>query len=657
MADVNTRIQISTSVSSQSMISISKLSLAFVVLVVSLPSSSVFATPQAESIPERPKTELLLPETTVALLQLPNFQDAIEKLNQTGIGKMMADEGVTPIIDSFWDMAESAFDSKKDNLDLEFSDLASLPDGEVTVALIAPRRKRPVYLFIMELSNENGKMDQAMESGREFLTDKGLINESEVESDNLANQDGFKLEAFTVDDRDISFFRHENTLIACTSATELNDLIERWMGREVEKTRPLSANRKFATIMKRCAGTNDLDPEFRFFFDPIAAAKGFTRINPTAQVAISTLPMLGLDSLSAIGATAFLDEEDYESVMHGHMLLTNPRRGIISMLAFKPTDYDPEPFIPQSVASHSMVRIDAPKAFAELTKIVDTFLEPGAFEGIVEKNVNQELGMNLNDDIIDTIDGRISWFEWIDESPAIKSAKTGLVFRLKDTEKFEQLLDELMNKINKDQTGKDGDENATLPVEKRVYREITIYAEPQAKIDNRSMRINRRRNRNRNNQNNRAGQSDTENSPNLKSETPQIAILDDCLVISLNSSNLMKTMIDRYLGDGETLVDTESYDRIVDESQRLLNNELPIASIYSDPKRQLKRLLKFVESSVASEIEPDERNVGDVQSRLAENTLPEVEQLDKYFTPSGGFVTDDDTGLHMLFFSLKQDQE
>lgn len=119
----------------------------------------------------------------------------------------------------------------------------------------------------------------------------------------------------------------------------------------------------------------------------------------------------------------------------------------------------------------------------------------------------------------------------------------------------------------------------------------------------------------------------------------------------------MKTMIDRYLGDGETLVDTESYDRIVDESQRLLNNELPIASIYSDPKRQLKRLLKFVESSVASEIEPDERNVGDVQSRLAENTLPEVEQLDKYFTPSGGFVTDDDTGLHMLFFSLKQDQE
>ena len=123
----------------------------------------------------------------------------------------------------------------------------------------------------------------------------------------------------------------------------------------------------------------------------------------------------------------------------------------------------------------------------------------------------------------------------------------------------------------------------------------------------------------------------------------------------------MKTLIDRHVGEGEMLVDAEGYDRIVTESQRLLNNELPIANFYSDPKRQFKWILELVKSSTAQEIDPGDseffKNVRDLQDRLTENPLPEFEQLENYLTPSGGFVTDDDTGLHMLFFSLKQDQD
>ena len=641
------------------MISVSKLSLAVVVLVLSLTGNSAVAAPQADSIPERPRTEFLLPETTVAMLQVPNFQEAVEKLKQTETGKIMMDEGVTPTIDSVWDMVKSAYDKRKDDVGLEFSDLTSLPGGEVTFTVIAPRRKKPEYMIIMDLNNDDGAMDRVMERGREILNENDLINE--IEQNAAVNEDGFELESFNVDGRDISFFQHENTIVACTSENEINDLIERWMGREVKKTRPLSANRKFVTIMKRCAGTNDLDPEFCFFVDPIAVAKSSTQGNPSGRFAINMLPLLGLDTLSAIGGTVFLDEEDFESVMHGHLLLTNPRSGIFSMLAFKPTDDELEPFIPLEVANHSMVSVDAPKAYAEIAKIYDAFIEPGAFEKSIDKKVNQEFGLNLKENLIDTIDGRVSLFQWIEEPAVINSTKTGLVFRLKDTEAFERLLDGLMNKANQNRAEDDNGGDAPLAVEKRVYREITIYAEPQTRIDSRNERLNGRRTRNQDNQNAQDKDAVTKRGFGIEFETPQFAIFGDCLVVTLDSSNLMKTLIDRHLGEGETLVDGEGYDRIVTESQRLLNNELPIANFYSDPKRQFKWILELVKSSTAQKLDPGDskffKSVRDLQDRFAENPLPEFEQLENYLTPSGGFVTDDDTGLHMLFFSLKQDQE
>ena len=56
----------------------------------------------------------------------------------------------------------------------------------------------------------------------------------------------------------------------------------------------------------------------------------------------------------------------------------------------------------------------------------------------------------------------------------------------------------------------------------------------------------------------------------IRFESPQFAIFDDCLVVSLDSDGLMKTMIDTHMGEGDRLADDDNYARIVEESQRLL---------------------------------------------------------------------------------------
>lgn len=632
------------------MISISKLSSALVVAVLTLPICSAFASPQEDSIPERPKTEMILPETTVALVQLPDFQAAVEKMRETGAGKMMADDAVASLVDGLWQEAESAYDDVKEDVGVELSDLTALPDGEITFAVIAPRRSNPEYMIIMDLNEEEGALDRVMERGREML-----LQDEEVEGDeDSLNEDGFQIESFKADGKRVHFFRHENTIVASTSVSELDDLIERWMGREVEKTRPLASNRKFVTIMKRCTSPQDLEPEFRFFVDPIAVAKSSTRGNAAARFTINLLPLLGFDSLSAIGGALFLDEEEYESVMHAHVLLTNPRTGIFALLAFRPTEYEPEEFIPQSAVNHMMVSLDAPKAYAELTKIVDSFMSPGDFENVVDKNVNQELGLDLKQDIIDSIDGRITFFQWIEEPAFLNGTRSCIAFRLKDPENFEMLMDKMTERLNDDFGGEDES------IEKRDYRDVTIYAEPRAKVEERNERMKKRLGRRRNRKR-RAITSEPEVRMERRVESPQMAIFCDCLVVSLDSNNLMQTMIDTFQGEGDRLVDDHNYARIVDESRRLLSNELPMANFYSDPKRQLKWLLELANTDQTKEVldsaAENNKYLSGLKQRLEENPLPEFEQLEKYFSQSGGYMSDDDTGLHMLFFTLKSDEE
>ena len=595
---------------------------------------------------------MILPETTVAMVQLPDFQAAVEKMRETGAGKMMTDDSIASLVDGLMEEAELAYDDVKDDVGIELSDLKSLPDGEITFAVIAPRRANPEYMIIMDLNGEEGVLDRVMKRGREMIPKEE--NAPEDDEEDFPVEEGFEIESFNADGRRIHFFQRENTIVASTSTSELYDLIDRWMGREVEKTRPLASNRKFVTIMNRCAGTQDLDPEFRFFVDPIAVAKSSTRGNASARFTINLLPLLGFDSLSAIGGAMFLDEEEYESVMHAHVLLTNPRTGIFALLAFRPTEYEPEDFIPQSTVNHMMVSLDAPKAYAELTKIVDSFMSPGAFESAVDKNVNEELGLDLKEDIINSIDGRITWFQWIEEPAIINSTRSGMAFRLKDPEKFEMLMDKMTERFNNDFGGKDKTSDS---IEKRDYRDITIYAEPRSKVDARNNRDKERKGRRRNR---KPKTSDFRSKMERRIESPQMAIFGDCLVISFNSNELMKTMIDTFQGEGERLIDDQNYGRIVDESHRLLNNELPMANFYSDPKRQLKWFLELADADQTKEVltKAAESNkfISGIMQRIEENPLPPFEQLGKYLSQSGGFMSDDDTGLHMLFFTLKSEE-
>ena len=93
------------------------------------------------------------------------------------------------------------------------------------------------------------------------------------------------------------------------------------------------------------------------------------------------------------------------------------RKGILEMLAFKPGDYRPEPWVPESATTYYSTSIDLRKMMVELEKVVDLVAGEGEFRKRLENDINQEIGFDIEEDLINSLTGRATIFNWM-EPPA-----------------------------------------------------------------------------------------------------------------------------------------------------------------------------------------------------------------------------------------------
>ena len=620
-------------------------------LLIAWPSASIVAQ-EEDDIPERPPTEELLPETTVAFVQVDNFQDMIEKFRNSGAGKLYEDESIAALTQGMWSEVENAYNDVKDDVGLELEDITSLPQGEMTFAVIAPRRKNPEFFMLLELNNEDQALDRVLNRGREILEE-----EEGQEITTETSDDGFEFKKFRIDDRTVKFFQRDGLLVGCTSEDELNAFIDRWMGREVKKVRPLTANRKFVTIMNRCLGTDELKPEARFFVDPIQLAKSATRGNFAAQATINFLPLLGLDGLLGIGGSMLLDEKEFDSVVHGHVLLSNPRGGIFEMIALKPTDYEPEAWVPDDVVNYWTTSWDFDKMLSELTKMIETAQGEGVVDEFIENNINSELQIDLREDLIAQLDGRVTFTQWIQPPAKINSTITLIGIGFRDAEKARELVAKLVDRSNRDL-----DEDEDPRIVESEYRGVAIWSEPTSRTNRRQERMREFRDRRRQRRLEQGAEPQEDRVElDLQTQTPALAIVGNTLLVTPQSRQFLERAIDTQLGNIPSLRDDDEYLAIEKQMRKLLKNESPCALFFQNPEPQMQLMMDLVNSDntqkfITQAAEGNKYLTG-FKQQLDENPLPDFDKVKQYFTKTGGFATTDDTGYHFLFFNLRPKDE
>lgn len=612
-------------------------------LMVFLPTA---ALAQAQELPDRPDTQDLLPETTVGMLKLRNFGEFVEKMNNGSLGQMMQSDSVAPLMDSLYEKAEMRYEEVSADVGLTLEEIRSLPSGEITLAIIAPRRKDLVYVVMMETDEENEAVDKALELGKEKL-------EEEIESSQ--NSFDVNVDKIRVRGQDVFICKHKGWIIGCSSEDELEDIFTRWSGAEADNVRALSENRKFVTIANRCAVSDDALPDGRFFLDPIGLFKSASRGNVGANFAVAMLPTLGLDGVLAVGGNMYVDHEQYESISHGHLLLASPREGVLDALAMKPDSYSPEPWVPADIANYMTTSWDVPQMLSSIKDISDQIVE-GKYDEFFE-NIQSEIeerasNIDLQEDFIAHLTGRFSFVRPILSGEQLNGIGNVASLGVDDPEKIEESLSEIFSA-----------EDLIKRWTEREHGSVRYWTKSEESIKQREDQIKARVER----RNKRAKERGEEiikfgPRPEVRKGFPTFGIIGDQFVFS-DSEEFFQFAVDTFNGDKAALGDDEDFLKRMDTMTKMLKSDLPAALFYSDARRELGFYLEALTNDNMMKVldyqveKNDSGFLADLKASIDEHGVPDVEDVKQFLSTSGGFITTDDSGYHFLLFQEKPTDE
>ncbi len=603
---------------------------------------------QEETKTKRPAIEDLLPETTVVFVEITDIRELVVKLKEANVGRLLQEESIAPLVTDLYQQATDAFDglTRDNGIDLTASEIFSLPGGEINIAVIAPKRKTPVFLFTFEINQDNENLNKLLTMARDAAEDNG----AEMET---ATVEDVEFETIVSDGNRVTYFQKDGVVVASNSEKELTAYLDRWLGKEVEKVRPLSKNRKFVTIMNRCRGTKELPPDLRFYVDPIELARSGFRGNMGAQAAMNFLPVLGLDGLLAVGGSSIMFEGEFESVFHGHMLLANPRKGLFEMIALKPSTYEPPSWVPDRSILYVSTSWDVPKMLSEIEKMVDTFQGEGNFQEEVLNKIDEEMGEGFFDNLLGSVTGRFTFVQWSEkDSMAINAEIPVLAIELSEDHKFIDILDSILDKIADEGDGAD-------VLTEKEYHGVKYWTVAEEQIQEQQDRTKERLNRRLNERLNE-GDEDGDLSIELRADQPAFAVIGNSLIIC-SSPAFIEIAIDTERGDSPSLMENEEFQSVAKSISKLAGSDMPSVFFFQQPAETLRHYYKLVQGDNArnmlSSFASENDYAANVERALDENPLPPFSELEKYFRPTGSFVVSDDTGYHFLAFQVKADDD
>ena len=212
--------------------------------------------PEVRSNPNRPASADLLPENTVVYLQMNSVKNFVKQMSESSAGEIIANEKMAKLINGMYGEVKNQYEKVRDDVGVSLDDLAKLLTGEFCFAVTAFKDRAPGVVLLFDYDPESETLPTLLASGRKFAEKDGATFESTDDAD-------VKIETVHGPDQEFFFFLNAGTFVGATDLELVKEMLVRWRGKDVEKIRPLSQNRKFITIMNRCRGTKDAPPELR----------------------------------------------------------------------------------------------------------------------------------------------------------------------------------------------------------------------------------------------------------------------------------------------------------------------------------------------------------------------------------------------------------
>ena len=396
-----------------------------------------------------------------------------------------------------------------------------------------------------------------------------------------------------------------------------------WNGEQEEDTMTLSDNRQFTSIMSRCMGGKGEEPQVTWYADPIEIARVVGRGNTSAQLSLAIVQGLGLDGLKGVGGSLLFTTEEFDGIFHTHVLLDNPRKGVIDALALQSGDVTPEPWVPIDAASYTTWNWDVPKTYHEVVRLFEQFRGgEGVWKAQVLDQINSRTDLDVEKDLINAAAGRFTLVTWMEKPARLNSQSNLIGIKLKDSAESQRAVERFAQKLSNELT-------------KKTYGGVTYYQGQPPE--------------NRNNVNPEV----------FRVQDGCIAILDDYLLLS-DSSKLLQQAIVTKSDSSRSLASELDFKIIASKIQRQLGDARAGMISFNRPEEAMRQIYEMATSDTMrgalkgqSANNPVFKTLDDA---LTTNPLPPFAVLAKYLAPGGALLTSDETGFHYMAFSLRREE-
>ncbi|MCY2976127.1 MAG: hypothetical protein NTW52_15840 [Planctomycetota bacterium] len=591
----------------------------------------------------------LLPENTLAYVRIDDTRELKEKLAQTSTGRMASDPQVSPLLQEFYGSFRDSAQAMQQVIGINLDELLSIPNGELAIAVVSAKmevRKRKIRNresgeeVEREFTRPKANLVILLEAGDQLPAVEILLEriESQIESRG-AERTSTKIGAVntvrwmapTIDgtqnsDRQFGYFIDSGVVVLTSDANYIDQLAKVWTGNAVDHV-PLTSNRKFTSILTRCVGADGERPQVSFYADPYSLAKELTAGNTAASLVMGLLPSLGVDGIQAVGGSLIMVPKDFDSIAHAHLLLANPRRGVLQVLRPKRGSTDPQPWVSEDVASFMTINWDVAATLAAVKELAETFRGPDFYQEDFINRASKELGIDFQKDFLDQIDDRITTTQVILKPARLNAASNVYAVRLKNGRLFGETT---LPKIFSQLSSKDAKWKS------EQYGSFMIYTQPTPTSE--------------------ANASGGSPSAIRRSE-PSFTMLDNELLMA-DSIEAIKLAIETSKSTDGLLSDAIEFKLVRDRINKQIDASQSSIMLYQRPEEQMR---------VMYDLAADKSNVNQLRDMSKNNPLftalvkaldnhqlPPFEQIAKYLSPGGAFVIEEENGLHYTAFGMRR---
>lgn len=414
--------------------------------------------------------EKLLPDDTLAMFTVPDFSKARDFYLNSPQGRLWNDPAMKDFKDKFIAQMSSGFIAPLEHeLGIRFSDYSSLPQGQLTFAMIQNDWKgkdgQPALLLLLDVKDKTAQLKTNLDdlkkkwinAGKTIRTEK--IRDVDFSVVVVSKADFIKAkkpgpmgpglpEPMPIDAKDMPKWtvyvgQAGSLLIVGDSGKVIEKVLARMSGGSVNVLNDLAefdadralfhdapaygwVNTKSLTdIFVRSSETTDADAES----------------NPFAFKADKILAGLGLNALKSVGFNCRFSNDGSEF----NVMLSVPesrRAGLLKIIAGEPNNCNPPAFVPADVVKFQRWRFDGQKTWATLRKSIGDIF-PAAI-GVMDLTLNtieadakeKDPSFNLNKNLFGNLGGDIVTYEKLPKGGVAGSAPSIVLIGSPNPEQF-----------------------------------------------------------------------------------------------------------------------------------------------------------------------------------------------------------------------------